>query len=70
MSEVQRIIAEIQELTNLKEVALAKKLGVSQSTFNRWKNGLHKRRWDRVKRLQRQVSGSQWCQPMTSWRGR
>lgn len=58
--DVCAIIQEIIDLTGLKEVALAKKFGVSQATLNRWRNSVHvpnKKQWDRVMLLWREVKG-------------
>ena len=58
--DVATIIQEIMDLTGDKQTALGKKLGVGQSTINRWLNRIHvpnKRQWDRIEALWRNAHG-------------
>ena len=58
--DVATIIQEIMDLTGDKQTALGKKLGVGQSTINRWLNRVHepnKRQWDRIEALWRDAHG-------------
>lgn len=60
VDDVPAILQEIMELTGDKQARLAKRIGVSQSTINRWINREAKPNiedWDRVKRIWYDLSG-------------
>lgn len=58
--DVSAIIQEIMELTGDKQIPLARKLGVGQSTLNRWLHRINvpnKKQWDRVLKVWRDAKG-------------
>src|SRR5258706_5008907 len=58
--DVPTIIQEIMDLTGDKQVPLAKRLRVAQSTLNRWLHGGHipnKKQWDRIQAAWREAMG-------------
>jgi hypothetical protein len=50
----------MMDLTGLKQIALSKKIGISQGTLNRWLNRVNvpnKTQWDRVMTVWREIQG-------------
>jgi phage-related minor tail protein len=55
-----RHIQKMMDLTGLKQIALSKKIGISQGTLNRWLNRVNvpnKTQWDRVMTVWREIQG-------------